>query len=312
MPDDRPLDDEALDAYSSVVIAVARTVLPSIASLAVRTSRGDGGGSASVITPDGYLLTSAHVVETAKSADAAFTDGTAVRVDVVGRDVLSDLAVLKARGPVPPPVTMGRAGDLRIGQLVVAVGNPLGLAGSVTAGIVSGLGRSLPTRNGRVVDEVIQTDAALNPGNSGGALADSRGRMVGVSTAVAGVGLGLAVPVNDSTHRIIASLMSTGRVRRAWLGIAGAHIPVAPAVAAKLGTANGLQIASVVPESPAAKAGLRRGDVVVRVDGHNVVTATAIQKLMVEDAIARRIEMTVWRNGALVDVFVVPRELAEK
>jgi S1-C subfamily serine protease len=310
-PGDGARDDEALDAYSSVVIAVAHTVLPSVASLAVSTSRGDGGGSASVITPDGYLLTSAHVVATAKSAEAGFTDGTSVRVDVVGRDVLSDLAVLKARGPVPPPVTMGRAEDLRVGQLVVAVGNPLGLAGSVTAGIVSGLGRSLPTRNGRVVDEVIQTDAALNPGNSGGALADSRGRMVGVSTAVAGVGLGLAVPVNDSTHRIIASLMSTGRVRRAWLGIAGAHVPVAPAVATKLGTANGLQIASVVPGSPAAEAGLRRGDIVLSVDGHNVVTATAIQKLMVEDAIARRIEMTVWRNGALVDVLVVPRELSE-
>jgi S1-C subfamily serine protease len=312
MAGDRPLDDEALDAYSSVVIAVARTVSPSVASLAVRTSRGDGAGSASVITPDGYLLTSAHVVATAKSADANFSDGTSVAVDVIGRDVLSDLAVLKARGQVPAPVPMGRAEELRVGQLVVAVGNPLGLAGSVTAGIVSGLGRSLPTRNGRVVDEVIQTDAALNPGNSGGALADSRGRMVGVSTAVAGVGLGLAVPVNDSTHRIIAALMSTGRVRRAWLGIAGAHIPVAPAVAAKLGTANGLQIASVVSGSPAAEAGLRRGDVVVKVDGHSVVTATAIQKLMVEDAIARRIEMTVWRNGALVDVFVVPRELAEK
>jgi S1-C subfamily serine protease len=198
-----------------------------------------------------------------------------------------------------------------VGQLVVAVGNPLGLAGSVTAGIVSGLGRSLPTKSGRVVDEVIQTDAALNPGNSGGALADGRGRMVGVSTAVAGVGLGLAVPVNDSTHRIIASLMSTGRVRRAWLGIAGARIPVAPALAAKLGTTTGLQIASVVKGSPAADAGLRRGDIVVSVDGHHIVTATAIQKLMVEDAIARRIEMTVWRNGALVDVFVVPRELAD-
>jgi S1-C subfamily serine protease len=284
MAGDRPRDDEALDAYSSVVIAVARTVSPSVASLAVRTSRGDGGGSASVITPDGYLLTSAHVVATAKSADAHFSDGTSVRVDIIGRDVLSDLAVLKARGQVPPPVTMGRAEDLRVGQLVVAVGNPLGLAGSVTAGIVSGLGRSLPTRNGRVVDEVIQTDAALNPGNSGGALADSRGRMVGVSTAVAGVGLGMA----------------------------GAHVPVAPAVAAKLGTADGLQIASVVSGSPAAEAGLRRGDVVVSVDGRNVVTATAIQKVMVEDAIARRIEMTVWRNGALVDVFVVPRELAEK
>jgi S1-C subfamily serine protease len=305
-------DDEALDAYSSVVTAVARAVLPSVASLAVRTRRGEGAGSASVITPDGYLLTSAHVVAGARSAEAAFTDGTATTADVVGRDVLSDLAVLKARGDVPAPVTMGRAENLRVGQLVIAVGNPLGLAGSVTAGIVSGLGRSLPTRSGRVVDEVIQTDAALNPGNSGGVLADSRGRMVGVSTAVAGVGLGLAVPVNDTTHKIIAALMSTGRVRRAWLGIAGAHTPVPPAVAAKIGTSTGLQIASVITGSPAEEAGLRRGDIVVTVDGKSVVTATAIQKLMVEDAIARRVEMTVWRNGALVDVFVVPRELVEQ
>ena len=310
MPADR--DDDALDAYSAVVTAVARSVLPSVASLAVRSSRGEGGGSASVITPDGYLLTSAHVMSGAKSAQATFTDGTTTTADVAGRDVLSDLAVLKARGNVPSPVAMGRAEDLRVGQLVVAVGNPLGLAGSVTAGIVSGLGRSLPTRNGRVVDEVIQTDAALNPGNSGGVLADSRGRMVGVSTAVAGVGLGLAVPVNESTHRIIAALMTTGRVRRAWLGIAGAHILVPPAVAAKIGTSNGLQIASVVAGSPAAEAGLRRGDIVVSADRRNIVTATAIQKLMVEDAIARRIEMTVWRNGALVDVIVVPRELAER
>jgi S1-C subfamily serine protease len=304
--------DAALDAYSAVVTAVARTVLPSVASLAVRTRRGEGGGSASVITSDGYLLTSAHVVAASDTADATFTDGSSVRADVVGRDVLSDLAVLKARGRVPAPVAMGRAEDLRVGQLVVAVGNPLGLAGSVTAGIVSGLGRSLPTRSGRVVDEVIQTDAALNPGNSGGALADGRGRMVGVSTAVAGIGLGLAVPVNDSTHRIVAALMASGRVRRAWLGIAGAQVPVAPALAARLGAGTGLQIASVVAGSPAAEAGLRRGDIVMSVDGRHIVTATSIQKLMVEDAIARRIEMTVWRNGALVDVFVVPRELADR
>jgi S1-C subfamily serine protease len=311
MPEDRP-DADALDAYSAVVTAVAQTVLPSVASIAVRSRRGNGGGSASVITPDGYLLTSAHVVAGSRSAEATFADGTSVAVDIAGRDELSDLAVLKARGRVPSPVTMGRAEDLQVGQLVVAIGNPLGLAGSVTAGIVSGLGRSLPTKSGRVVDEVIQTDAALNPGNSGGVLADGRGRMVGVNTAVAGVGLGLAVPINASTHKIIAALMNTGRVRRAWLGIAGAHIPVPPAAAAKLGTTHGLQIASVVAGSPAAEAGLRRGDIVVSVDGKNVVTATAIQQLMVEDAIARRIEMTVWRNGALVDVFVTPRELADR
>ena len=311
MPEDRP-DADALDAYSAVVTAVAQSVLPSVASIEVRSRRGNGGGSASVITPDGYLLTSAHVVAGTRSAEATFADGTTVAADIAGRDELSDLAVLKARGAVPEPVTMGRAEDLHVGQLVVAVGNPLGLAGSVTAGIVSGLGRSLPTKSGRVVDEVIQTDAALNPGNSGGVLADGRGRMVGVNTAVAGVGLGLAVPINASTHKIIAALMHTGRVRRAWLGIAGAHIPVPPAAAAKLGTTHGLQIASVVAGSPAAVAGLRRGDIVVSVDGKNVVTATAIQQLMVEDAIARRIEMTVWRNGALVDVFVTPRELADR
>ena len=311
MPEDRP-DADALDAYSAVVTAVAQSVLPSVASIGVRSRRGNGGGSASVITPDGYLLTSAHVVAGTRSVEATFADGTTVAADIAGRDELSDLAVLKARGAVPEPVTMGRAEDLHVGQLVVAIGNPLGLAGSVTAGIVSGLGRSLPTKSGRVVDEVIQTDAALNPGNSGGVLADGRGRMVGVNTAVAGVGLGLAVPINASTHKIIAALMHTGRVRRAWLGIAGAHIPVPPAAAAKLGTTHGLQIASVVAGSPAAEAGLRRGDIVVSVDGKNVVTATAIQQLMVEDAIARRIEMTVWRNGALVDVFVTPRELADR
>jgi S1-C subfamily serine protease len=311
MPENRP-DADALDAYSAVVTAVAQSVLPSVASIAVRSRRGNGGGSASVITPDGYLLTSAHVVAGTRSAEATFADGTTVAADIAGRDELSDLAVLKARGAVPEPVTMGRAEDLQVGQLVVAIGNPLGLVGSVTAGIVSGLGRSLPTKSGRVVDEVIQTDAALNPGNSGGVLADGRGRMVGVNTAVAGVGLGLAVPINASTHKIIAALMHAGRVRRAWLGIAGAHIPVPPAAATKLGTTHGLQIASVVAGSPAAEAGLRRGDIVVSVDGKNVVTATAIQQLMVEDVIARRIEMTVWRNGALVDVFVIPRELADR
>jgi S1-C subfamily serine protease len=304
-------DDDALDAYSAIVVRVAEMVLPSIASLRVRTRRGPGAGSASVLTGDGFLLTSAHVVEGAGAAEAAFGDGTQVHVDVIGRDPLSDLAVLRARGPVPRAPSLGDAARLRVGQLVVALGNPLGLAGSVTAGIVSALGRSLPTRAGRVVDEVIQTDAALNPGNSGGVLADSAGHVVGVNTAVAGVGVGLAVPINDTTRQIITTLMRTGRVRRAWLGVAGAHIALPPTLADKLGRRDGMRVAAVVDGSPAARAGLRLGDILVAVDGDPVVTATALQRLMVEDAIGRRLELTVWRNGALVDVVAVPRELAD-
>jgi S1-C subfamily serine protease len=302
--------DDALDIYSRTIVQVAETVLPSVASLEVRTSRGRGGaGSASVITADGYLLTSAHVVAGATIAEATFTDGATSTADVVGRDPLSDLAVLHARGTTPPPVQHGDASSLRVGQLVVALGNPLGLSGSVTAGIVSALGRSLPTASGRVVDEVIQTDAALNPGNSGGVLADSRGRMVGVNTAVAGVGLGLAVPINATTREIVTTLMTKGRVRRAWLGIAGKTIPLPPKVAAKVGSPTGMQVASVVDGSPAERAGIHAGDIMVELDGTSIVTATAVQKLMVEDAIDRRIEITVWRNGALVDVILRPREL---
>jgi S1-C subfamily serine protease len=303
------VDADPLDAYSRAVIRVAETVLPSVASVRVRTPRGQGGGSAGVIGADGYLLTSAHVVAGAQDVETAYTDGTEGTAAVVGRDPLSDLAVLRARGPVPPPVVLGDASTLRVGQFVVAVGTPLGLAGSVTAGIVSGLGRSLPTPSGRVIDEVIQTDAALNPGNSGGVLADSAGRMIGVNTAVAGIGLGLAVPINDTTREIITALMTHGRVRRAWLGIASMQVPLAPEVAAKVGSPVGLEVAQVVAGSPAEEAGLHRGDVIVQMDGQRVVTTTAVQKLMVENAISRRIEITVWRNGALVDVVALPREL---
>jgi S1-C subfamily serine protease len=306
-----PDDDGLLDAYSRTVMAVATRVLPSVASVTVQSPRGAGTGSASVITADGFLLTSAHVVAGADSADVGFSDGTSTRVDVVGRDPLSDLAVLHARGVTPDPVELGDAARLRVGQVVVALGNPLGLAGSVTAGIVSALGRSLPTRSGRVIDEVIQTDAALNPGNSGGVLADSSGRMVGVNTALAGIGVGMAVPINTTTREIITALMTRGRMRRAWLGIAGAQVPLPPALAAKIGSPTGLQVAGVSPGSPAAEAGLLRGDIVVALAGQPVVTATAVQQLMVETAIDKPIEVTVWRNGALVDAITVPRELQE-
>jgi S1-C subfamily serine protease len=308
MIDDR--DREALDAYSAAVITVVQQVLPSVASLRVRSRFGDGAGSASVLTGDGFLLTSAHVVEGVTTVVAAFADGREVTADVVGRDAFSDLAVLRARAEVPSPVTLGDASRLQVGQLVVAVGNPLGLAGSVTAGIVSALGRSLPTRQGRVVDEVIQTDAALNPGNSGGVLADSLGRMIGVNTAVAGIGVGLAVPINETTQRIISALMTSGRVRRAWLGIAGSQAPLPPALVKKLGRRDGLRVAQVIAGSPADSAGLRPGDILVAVGGTSLGSSTELQRRMVEDAIGRRVEITVWRNGALVDVIAVPRELA--
>ena len=303
-------EQKALDAYSQVVVSVAASVLPSVASLRVRGQRGEGAGSAVVLTPDGHLLTSAHVVEGAESGTAAFADGESSAFDVIGRDPLSDLAVLRARGGTPPPVRMGDATTLRVGQLVVALGNPLGLAGSVTAGIVSALGRSLPTRAGRVVDDVVQTDAALNPGNSGGALADSAGRVVGINTAVAGVGLGLAVPLNPTTQHIIGALMTEGRVRRAWLGIAGAEAPLPPALAIRAGRKSGLRVAQIVPDSPADEAGLKAGDLLVAVGGTPAATSRELQRLMVADAIGKRVEITVWRNGALVDAVAVPGELA--
>ncbi len=301
--------DDALDAYSAAVVRIAETTLPSVAAVSVRTARGAGAGSASVISADAHLLTSAHVVAGAQSAEVAFSDGTVRQARVVGRDPLSDLAVLQADGSTPPAVPWGDASKLRVGQLVVALGNPLGMAGSVTAGIVSALGRSLPTQSGRVVDEVIQTDATLNPGNSGGVLADSAGRMVGVNTAVAGIGLGLAVPINATTREIIDALISKGRVRRAWLGVAGAEITLSPELAARIGSRTGMQVASVVEDSPAAGAGARRGDVVISIDGAPITSVTQLQRLMVENAIGRRMEMTVWRNGALVDIVVAPQEL---
>src|SRR5436305_3514120 len=210
-------EHEALDAYSRAVIAVNERLAPSVANL--RSDR--GGGSGVVISRDGFVVTSAHVVEGSARVTASFVDGREVRADVVGSDPLSDLAVLRARSDDLVPAELGDASALLVGQLVVAIGNPHGFGGSVTAGVVSALGRSLPTRAGattRVVDDVIQTDAALNPGNSGGALADAHGRVVGINTAVAGVGLGLAVPINVVTRDIIGALMRDGRVVRAYLG----------------------------------------------------------------------------------------------
>jgi S1-C subfamily serine protease len=308
--------DSPLDSYSRTVAGVAAELTPRVVSLRVRHSggryRGEGLGSAVSYTPDGFLLTNAHVVGQAERGTALFADGTSAEFRVVGADPLSDLAVVRADGQTPGPATLGEADDLVVGQLVVAVGSPLGLTGSVTAGVVSALGRSLPTSAGgraSLVEDVIQTDAALNPGNSGGALADSAARIVGINTAVAGVGLGLAVPINATTRMIIAALMRDGKVRRAYLGIVSVPAPLPEHLRSRFGRAAGLRVAQVVPDGPAARAGLRPGDLLLTAGGGPVTRAQDLQKLMFSEAIGRPLAITVMRNGALVDVIAEPSEL---
>ena len=308
--------EETLDAFSRAVTAVAEQLLPHVASVRVRGSRGgyeyEGAGSAVVFTDDGYLVTNAHVVGRSQRGTAAFADGSEIDFDVAGADPLSDLAVIRARGSTPSAAHFGDAQTLRVGQLVVAVGSPLGLAGSVTAGVVSGLGRSLPTRSGqaaRVVEDVIQTDAALNPGNSGGALADARAQVVGINTAVAGVGLGLAVPINSTSRRILATLMRDGRVRRAYLGLVSTPAPLPAALAERLGQRRSLRIVDVVKGGPADRAGLKAGDLVLSAGRAPVAAAESLQRLLFDDAIGTPLPLTVLRNGAMVDVIAVPIEL---
>ena len=311
-------ESEALDAYSTIVASVADRVTPSVTSLRVaRRLRGgrqaEGAGSAVIITPDGFALTSAHVVQGASGGTASFADGRDFAFHVVGSDPLSDLAVVRVAASDLAPAELGDADRLRVGQLVVAVGNPLGFAGSVTAGVVSALGRSLPTRAGsasRIVENVIQTDAALNPGNSGGALADSRGRVVGINTAVAGIGLGLAVLINRTTGRILTTLMREGRFRRAYLGIAGGRRPLPPRLAQTLGRRAGVEVVEVVDGSPAAGAGLRRGDVIVELGGEPVEGVGDLQRLMAAELIGRSVAMRVLRGGETISVAATPSELA--
>jgi S1-C subfamily serine protease len=314
-PGSVPGDAEALDAYSRVVTHVAETLGPSVANLRIFSRRrgSAGGGSGVVITPDGFLLTSAHVVAgTGARVRASFVDGSDLQATVVGADPLSDLAVLRAESARLHPAELGDAATLRVGQLVVAIGNPHGYAGSVTAGVVSALGRSLPARAGgatRIIDDVIQTDAALNPGNSGGALVDGRGRVVAINTAVAGVGLGLAVPVNATTRRIVSALMKDGRVRRAWIGIAGGARPLPPRVAATVGRDRAIEVVEVVGGSPAAAAGLRAEDLIVAVDGLPVRGVDDLQRLMTEERIGARCALEVVREGRAETVALTPREL---
>jgi S1-C subfamily serine protease len=300
---------QALDVYSQIVVNVAERIVPSVAALKVATRGREGAGSAVTLSADGLLLTSAHVVAGADHGTAVFADWHETPFEVVGRDPLSDLAVVRAPATTGlAKVELGDADTLRVGQLVVAVGNPHGFAGSVTAGVISALGRSLPS-GGRVVENVIQTDAALNPGNSGGALVDSRARLVGVNTALAGIGLGLAVPINATTLDIVATLVRDGRVRRAYLGVVGGGRPLSPRRATELGQQGGVGVVEVASGSPAERAGLRPADTILSVDGAPTVDAGDLQRLMTADAIGRTVQLRVLRDDRLVEVDAVPVEL---
>ena len=313
---DKLPDAEALDAYSRTVSEVAARLAGSVANLRVqrrsRDGRAQGAGSGVAITADGFMLTSAHVIDASKGVRASFPDGREVSASVVGSDPLSDLAVLRVDSGELDPSELGDADRLRVGQLVVAIGNPNGFAGSVTAGVVSALGCSLPTRSksaGRLVENVIQTDAALNPGNSGGALADGLGRVVGVNTAVAGVGLGLAVPINDATRSIIAALMREGRVRRAYLGIVGGSRPLPPRFSSSLDRRSAVEVVEVVSGSPAEGAGLRPEDLIFEVDGSPTEDVGDLQRLMNAERIGRSLSVRVIRQENLLELELSPLEL---
>jgi serine protease Do len=310
--------ESVLDAYSRTVVSVAERVAPSVANLRVsRRARGGrvpvGGGSAVVLTPDGFLLTSAHVVAVPSARGrASFVDGRELGFSVVGTDPFSDLAVLRTEAGDLTPAVLGDAERLRVGQLVVAIGNPNGFAGSVTAGVVSALGRSLPAgsrRSVRIIDNVIQTDAALNPGNSGGALVNGAGEVVGINTAVAGVGLGLAVPINAATRKIVGALMTDGRFRRAYLGIAGGQRPLPPALGGRLGGGDAIEVTEVQPGTPAERAGLRAEDLILSINGERVRSVFELQRLMVAELIGVPVPVEILRRGDKLELELVPEEL---
>jgi S1-C subfamily serine protease len=306
---DRPAEDatELLDAYSRAVMTVVERVAPSV----VQVMDGRGGGSGVVIAPDGYVLTNSHVVERSDAARVGLRGGRVVEGRVVGRDPSTDLALLRLAGDGLVAAELGDSDALRVGQLVIAIGNPLGFQSTVTTGVVSALGRSLQGRDGRPIENVIQTDAALNPGNSGGPLVDTRGRVIGINTAViaAAQGICFAIPSNTASA-VAAALIHDGRVRRARIGISAAPTPIGRGLAAHLALAasEGIRVIEVVPRSPADRAGLRAGDIVVLLDGIAVSSLTALQRLLTAERVGRPLPAIVIRRGERLELTVVAEE----
>jgi S1-C subfamily serine protease len=289
------------------VIRVVERVTPAVAHV----RHGRSGGSGVVITPDGYVLTNSHVVDGADEVEVVFADGASYRAPVVGTDAATDLALVRVLGPSLPAAELGDSDALRVGQLVIAIGDPLGLQSTVTTGVVSALGRSLRAKDGRIIENVIQTDAALNPGNSGGPLVDTHGKVVGVNTAIIAQAQGIAFAIPAATARLVAtSLIREGRVRRAYLGISGAPTPIGRQLshALGLGVESGIRVLEVTPNSPAKRAGIREGDILVALDGAGLATLSELQRALGAERVGAPTLMTAVRRGERVVFSVTPDE----
>ena len=295
------------------VVDIARRVRPAIVTISVSGAGAAGVGSGVIFRSDGHILTSQHVIRGASQVTVDLASGKTLTGRVIGSDAETDIAVVRVDGSNLPVATLGSASGLEVGQLAVAVGSPLGLAGgpSVTVGVISALGRKVTVPGGKDLLDMVQTDAPISPGSSGGALLNDKGAVVGITTAVAGYGLGLAVPVNATTRRIMAELMSGGRVRRAWIGVGGSSAPLPPSLAERFGRRHGVRVTQVVPGSPADVAGLRPGDLLVSVADRPIAVIQDLTRFMLDAPIHGRLPVTVVRSGAFVDVVVVPAELVE-
>ncbi len=321
--------EDLLDAYSRAVVGVAARVSPSVVKIEVQAAKGDGGprrgrgsqrpeggvGSGFVFTPDGYVLTNSHVVHGAHGIRVTFSSGDSVPADLVGDDPDTDVAVVKAWERDLPAVTLGESAGLKVGQLVVAIGNPLGFQCTVTAGVVSALGRSLRSRTGRLIDDVVQTDAALNPGNSGGPLVTSRGEVVGVNTAMipAAQGICFAIGINTAAF-VVGRLLRDGHIRRSYIGVAGQTVPLVRKLVRHHALVNegGVFVASVEPASPAARAGLRDGDIIVSFAGDAVHGIDDLHRRLTDDRVGNTSELVVLRGTQKLTFSVVPAQAPER
>jgi S1-C subfamily serine protease len=302
-------DDILLDAYSRGVTHAVETVGPAV----VRIEVDRGGGSGVIFTPDGLILTNNHVVARSARLTALLPDGRSLRADLVGRDADTDLAVIRigADGGALPWATLGNSLSVRVGQVAIAIGNPYGFHHSVTAGIVSALGRSLRSQSGRLMDDIIQTDAALNPGNSGGPLVNTRGDVIGINTAIVVPAQGLCFAIASNTARFVAAkLIRDGRIRRSYIGVAGQTVPIPRALARsqRLAVSSGVLVVSVEPNSPAALAEVREGDLILGCDGDPVTSVEELHRQLTEDRVAVPTAVTILRRGQRRRLTVVPAE----